>query len=181
MLTAQNGYPVLETNRTDGTLPRLRRWVIPGTGRYLYLRDGSVGFVLVHLALWFHERIERLDLGVWDDWGWAVRPVRGQASGYSNHAAGAAADLNATRHPRGVPVASTFTGRQLRAIRLRLMVYAGVIRWGGDYAYSEPDGMHFEVIKPLAVVEKLARRLMRTPRGRRILAANPGAADVIRS
>src|SRR4051812_28143633 len=98
-MKSQNGYPVIETNRTTGSLPRLRKWIIPGTDRHVFLRDGSVGFVLVHLALWFHNTIERLDRGVWDEWGWAVRPVRGQTTGYSNHAAGAAEDLNATLHP----------------------------------------------------------------------------------
>lgn len=180
MATTVNGWTVLESNRTDGALPRLRKWHVPGTNRHLYLRDGAAGFVLMHLILWFHEKIERLDLGVWDEWGWAVRPVRGQTSGYSNHAGGVAGDLNATRHPLGVPVAHTFTAKQARAIRLRLKLYRGLIIWGGSW--SRPDGMHFELARAnLSRLEKLARRLMLTRRGKRILAANPGAKKVIQS
>lgn len=180
-MTSQNGYPVLETNRTTGALPRLRKWQIPGCDRHLYLRDGSAGFVLVHMALWWHERLAPLDVGVWDDWGWAVRPVRGQTSGYSNHASGTAMDLNATRAPRGVPLARVYTAVQVARIRRRLRAYHGVLRWGGDYAHSPVDGMHVEVDKPLPVVEALARRLLDTPRGKRIAAANPGAAAVVKS
>lgn len=176
---AQNGYPVLETNRTTGPLPRLRQWQIPGCDRHIYLRDGSVGFVLLHLALWWHETIHPLDVGVWDEWGWAVRPVRGQTSGYSNHAAGAAEDLDATLHPRGRVLAATFKAAQVVRIRARLLMYRRVIRWGGDYEHSPIDGMHFEVVAPIGRCERLAKRLATTPRGRRIAAANPGAVGVI--
>ena len=95
-MQSQNGFPVLATNHTTGPLPRLRKWVIPGANRHVYLRDGSVGFLLVHFALWFHETISRLDQGVWDEWGWAVRNVRGSSTVISNHASGTAVDLNAT-------------------------------------------------------------------------------------
>src|SRR6476661_5867602 len=179
-MKSQNGYPVIASNRTTGGLPRLRKWIIPGTDRHVYLRDGSAGFLLVHLALWFSEAIERIGLGIWDDWGWAVRPVRGQVAGYSNHAAGCAVDLNATRHPRGVSL-RTFSLSQVVAIRARLLLYRGCLRWGGDYRNSPTDGMHFEIVKPIGDVEKRALTLANTPRGRRILAANPGAWEVISS
>jgi hypothetical protein len=39
--------------------------------------------------------------------------------------------------------------------------------------------MHFEVVGSLRACERLARALMKTPRGRRILAANPGARATI--
>lgn len=179
MSTTVNGWPVLDSD-TTGPLPRLRKWVIPGTDRHLLLRDGSCGFLLVHLALWFHEKIERLDLGIWDEWGHAVRPVRGQTTGYSNHAGGVAADLNATRHPLGVSVTRTFTATQVRKIRRRMRVYLGAVIWGGTW--SRPDGMHFELAPTtLAAVERRARALMLTQRGRRILAANPGAREAILS
>lgn len=181
MATTVNGWPVLDGS-TTGALPRLRKIVIPGTGRHFVLRDGSLGFVLAHIILWFHERIERLDLAsdVWDEWGHAVRPVRGQSTGYSNHAGGAAGDVNATRHPIGVAISRTFTPKQIAAIRRRLRFYAGVIIWGGNW--SRPDGMHFEVAPvTLRRVELLARVLVKTPRGKRILEANPGLLAVILS
>ena len=109
MSTSQNGYQVLLANNPTGPLPRLRRWQIGGTGRAVTLRDGSAGFLLAHVAHWFHANIEAIDTGILDDWGWAVRPVRGQTTGYSNHASGTAIDVNATRHPRGVATLRTFT------------------------------------------------------------------------
>lgn len=177
-----NGWQVIDGS-TDGPLPRLRKWVIPTPGapadRHLYMRDGSAGFLLAHLALWFHEKVERLDLGVWDEWGYAPRPIRG-GSTPSNHASGTAMDLNATRHPMGVPIARTFTAGQVKAIRRRLKVYGGRIDWGGDW--TRPDGMHFELSpgSTLAGVESRARQLIDTPRGERVLAANPGALVVIK-
>jgi hypothetical protein len=176
--TSQNGYSVLD-NRTTGDLPRLRKWKMPDIDRHFLLRDGSVGFILMHLLLWFHEVVERLDVGVWDEWGWAARMVRGSDDIVSNHASGTAADVNATRHPLGVPTARTFTAAQQRKIRRRLrVVFLGLIRWGGDYT-RRPDSMHFEVVGSLRACERLARALMKTPRGRRILAANPGARATI--
>ena len=184
MATSANGYVVLFDNRTSGDLPRLRKWSLnldddTASERHFYVRDGSTGFLLIHLALWFHDRVERLDLGQWDEWGWAVRPVRGQDSGYSNHASGTAVDLNATRHPMGVSIYRTFTAEQIRQIRMRMEMLDGVIRWGGEW--SRPDGMHFEIAAPIDVCERKARRLMGTPRGEQILQFNQGARQVILS
>jgi hypothetical protein len=175
-----NGQVVIFDSRTDGPHPRLRKWHIPGTKRNLLLRDGAMGFLLIHFALWFDESIERLDrLGeVWDEWGWAVRPVRGQTSGYSQHAGGVAEDLNATKHPRGVSIRHTYTNAQIRKIRLRMKVYNNCLIWGGEF--SIPDGMHAEIGQvSLAKCERMAKILMKTPRGQRILQANPGAKAVI--
>lgn len=172
MATSQNGWPVF-TSSSHG----LRAWVIPGTGRTITLRDGSAGFLLAHLALWFHDTIERIDGGVWDDWGYAYRTVRGQTTGFSNHASGTATDLNSTRHPLGKR--GTFKRWQVIKIHARLkLVYLGLIRWGGDYQYRA-DEMHWEINNDLAKVERRARKLSGTPRGKRILAANPGARRVI--
>ena len=179
MATSQNGLPVLDSSRT-GPLPRLRLWRIPNAGgAHLVLRDGSVGFLLAHFALWFDETVERLDLaGPWDEWGWAPRPIRGSTT-ISNHASGSAADLNATRHPLGVR--GTYTKAQRRRLTWGLrVVYRGVLRHGEFYT-RRVDGMHVETNKPFKVLERHARRLARTKRGRRILAANPGAREVIYS
>lgn len=61
---------------------------------------------------------------------------------YSDHAGGAALDLNAPDHPRGRR--GTFTPEQERAIRAILADInrdARVIAWGEDFPV--PDGMHF--------------------------------------
>jgi hypothetical protein len=180
--TSANGFPVLLTNRTTGSLPRLRKFVIPGTSRYLYLRDGSVGFLLVHFAMWWDRWVSRLDGGTWDEWGWAVRPIRGQTTGYSNHASGTAEDLDATQYPRGVPILRLFKPVTIAAIHRRLRLYGGVLGWGGDY-HNTPDGMHVEVADgmTLAACERVARRLMDTKRGKAVLEANPGLRGVILS
>jgi hypothetical protein len=178
MATSQNGYPVLDSD-TGGKPPRLRKWIIPGTNRHLMLRDGSTGFLLVHLAVWFDDKVEPLDHeATWDDWGHAVRQVRGSTSVYSNHASGTACDLNATQHPMGVATAKTFTVKQIADIRKRLKFYDGCIGWGGDYR-NRPDGMHFEIDKGMAAVEAKARSLADSKRGKAILDANPGARAVI--
>jgi hypothetical protein len=125
---------------------------VPGTDIKVRVRPGDVATVLTYVAARFHAEVERLDLPVEEDpgrdeWGWAWRPIRGQSSGFSNHAAGCAIDLNATRHPRGVR--STFTAAQKRAVRKILastfdaQTGRNVVRWGEDYR-TTVDGMHFE-------------------------------------
>ena len=162
-----NGWPLIATPAST------KKWVLPGTGRHLVLAPGAPGFVLAHFAVWFHEEIERLDItGVWDEWGWNYRPVRGFVNVWSEHAAGTAADLNATRHPMGVETSATFTTEQTARIRRRLnRAYRGAIEWGGEW--SRPDAMHFELGEDRLLVTRLAKDLTRTPRGIRLRKANP--------
>ena len=174
MSTSQNGWPVLSE-----TSPYLVIWTIPTKAGpvHIRLRNGSAGFILAHFLLWFADKIEPLVGGVLDDWGWAPRPIRGSTE-ISNHASGTAADANATKHPLGK--VGTFTRIQAARIRLRLRLYSAAIRWGGDY-HERKDEMHFEINVGLSAAERVARRLMKTPRGKRILKANPGQERVILS
>jgi hypothetical protein len=175
MARSSNGWVVLDSGTTG---PPLRHWQIPTVNRKLMLRDGSAGFLLVHLAMWFDQKVERLDAKEqYDDWAYAKRPVRG-AQVYSNHASGTAIDLNATKHPMGVATRSTFSNAEIEKIHARLRFYRGTIRWGGDYQ-NRPDAMHFELNKGIASVESLARTLSTSPRGKAVLAANPGAKALI--
>lgn len=175
MAISQNGFPALLVGN-----PNLHKWVIPGTERYFVLRNGSAGFLLSHYVLWFHEKIEPLNKTgePWDEWAYAYRPVRGTSIGLSNHASGTAVDLNATKHPLGR--FGTFGYVHRARIQSRLLMYGGCIRWGGDYI-GRKDEMHFEINKSLKDCEKVARRLMNTPRGRRILKANINQKAVILS
>lgn len=175
MSTSQNGWPVLAKSS-----PKLHIWVIPArTGTVkIRMRNGSAGFLLAHLLLWFAERVEPLAGKIADDWGYAPRPIRGQSTGYSNHASGTAADANAIKHP--LSRRGTFRPWQYVKIRARLLLYVGCIRWGGDYV-NRADEMHFEINRPMARCERRARRLCRTSRGKRLLAANPGQRAVIYS
>ena len=170
--TSQNGWPALAS---DSNL--LHSWVLPD-GTRLRLRNGSGGFLLIHLALWFDRRIENLEEPVLDDWGYAYRPIRGYESGLSNHSSGTAEDLNATDHPLGAE--HTFKPAEVEAIRRRLRIYDGCIRWGGDYS-GRKDAMHFELNRPLADCERVARKLLNTMRGEQILKLNRGQKAVILS
>lgn len=177
MSESQNGYSAVPYGS-----PMLHRWVIPSrTGRFtISLRRGSAGFVLAHLLLWLSEEVEPNVGPVLDDWGHAPRTVRGYTTTLSNHASGTAFDSNALRHVMGQR--GTYDRRDRRAIltRLRWRAYGGAIRWGGTYD-RRPDEMHYELVRDLPAVERIARRLMATPRGVRLLRANPGQARVILS
>lgn len=174
MATSQNGWPALDRDSN-----KLHLWKVPGTDRHFLLREGSAGFLLAHFILWYHEKVHRLnEKGTpWDEWAWAWRPVRGQVSGLSNHASGTAVDLNATNYPLGTTLMKAWRKVKIRA---RMLWFRGTLRWGGQYE-GRKDQMHFEIDKPIWVCERLARRLMDTPRGRRILKENPDQRKVILS
>lgn len=174
MSISQNTWPALAPDS-----PKLHSWVVPNSTRKLRLRNGSAGFLLVHLALWFDERIEDVDGGILDDWGYAYRPVRGYSATLSNHSSGTAMDLNATGHVLGRE--GTFSVSDERLITRRVNeFFDDTIRWGGEYR-GRKDEMHHEIDRPMADCERVARRLLDSPRGHRILKANPGQRAVILS
>lgn len=177
MITSQNGYPVYQKGS-----PRLHKWIVPARNGETHFveREGAAGFLIAYLALWFAEVIEPLKGKIWDEWGHAYRPVRGETTGFSNHASGTAADFNAIEHPLGqVSTYKPWQYKKIHAIlrgRLR-----GCIRWGADYK-GRKDEMHFEIVQSLAYCERRAKFLLKyTPRGRRIIRANPGQKKVIYS
>lgn len=164
---SQNGWPVIL--KSDSKL--LYEWRVPsesGGPFTLPLRRGRAGFVLCHVALWFSEEVEQVT-GRGDDFGWNPRRIAGSDE-WSNHASATAEDLNASEHASGVR--GTFTHEQADLIHRRLEVYDGVIRWGGDYR-TVVDEMHWEVNAGVLEVQALAKKLLDTPRGRRLLRANP--------
>lgn len=173
MTTSQNGWPILSAGSS-----KLYTWVIPARSGHLTirLRNGCAGFLLVHFLLWWAEVLEPLAGKVLDDWGHAVRLIRFGIVP-SNHGSGTAADANATRWPLGT---DHMTRTMKAKIRLRLKLYRGCLRWGGDYK-NRLDQMHTELNRDLPSCERVARLLMKTPRGRRILKANPGQRAVILS
>lgn len=166
VIRSQNGYSVLDPSEYV-------RWILPlkeGSPKYFTLRPGHAGFLLTHLALFFHEEVEPLNTqAVWDDWGLAVRNVR-DSNDVSNHASGTAVDLNATLHPLGRH--NTFSKEQITAVHKRLDFMKRTIRWGQDYT-GRIDGMHFEIIEDWDTVTQVAKRLQSTWRGKRIIKANP--------
>lgn len=124
----------------------------PIAGTNLHIRcEATAGIVLAAFASEFHKKVEPLDQGALDDWGYAYRPVRGQTTGLSNHASGTAIDLNASKHPLGKK--DTFSISQKLVLQELVKKYG--LRWGGNYI-SRTDEMHVEVIE---TTEQLMTRI----------------------
>jgi hypothetical protein len=142
MATSQNGWTVL-FSAPAATM----RWI---TGR---IRPGDVEVVFDYLCARLNE-IET-NKPAWS-WGWAVRAVRGQTSGYSNHASATAIDYNAPAHPLGV--AGTWSAEEKAHINRILQEMDWIIRWGENYS-GRKDGMHFEINKGGPDVHRVAERI----------------------
>lgn len=134
-LTSYNGYPASK----DAADINIKSYPVKGTDRKLRCAD-SVGPLLAAFAAEFHELIEPIDEGTYDDWGYAFRMVKGSTDKISNHASGTAIDLNATRHPMGK--VGTFPAEKVPMIRALAKKYG--LKWGGDYR-NRKDEMHFEI------------------------------------
>lgn len=151
MATSQNGWTVRFEG--DTSIPLVKCPPIIG-----YIRGGDVAVVLGYVLEQYDKRVEDAHKGA-DDWGWNVRPIRGQNSGYSNHASATAFDVNATRHPRGVN--GTFSAAQKKEVLKILAEVDGTVRWGELYnqRIAKIDGMHFEIDAGAAAVKKVADRI----------------------
>ena len=137
MTKSQNGWPASKDEKEIG----IKVFKIKGTDRKMRLQKDA-GVILTAFAAEFHAQVEPIDDGVFDDWAYAYRDVRGSDSVLSNHSSGTAIDLNATKHPLGMR--NTFTKQQAVIIRELCKKYG--IRWGEDYK-GRIDPMHFEVIE----------------------------------
>ena len=137
MKKSQNGWPASEDQKEIG----IEIFKIKGTDRKMRLQKDA-GVILTAFAAEFHAQVEPIDEGVFDDWAYAYRDVRGSDSVLSNHSSGTAIDLNATKHPLGMQ--NTFTKQQAVIIRELCKKYN--LRWGGDYA-KRKDEMHFEIVE----------------------------------
>jgi hypothetical protein len=133
--TSYNGYPASK----DPDAIKIKSYPVKGTDRKLRCAE-SVGPLLAAFAAEFHELIEPIDEGTFDDWGYAFRMVRGSTDRLSCHSSGTAIDLNATKHPLGK--AGTFPAEKIPMLRALAKKYG--LKWGGDFK-SRPDDMHFEV------------------------------------
>ena len=135
MLKSYNGYPASkDPNEID-----IKSYPVRGTDRRLKCAS-SVGPLLAAFAAEFHELIEPIDEGTYDDWGYAFRMVRGTTDKLSCHSSGTAIDLNATKHPLGK--IGTFPPEKVPMIRALAKKYG--VKWGGDFK-SRADEMHFEI------------------------------------
>ena len=154
--TSQNGWTVIPSG-TDKRLVKIPRIL----GR---VRKGDVATIFTDLVTYFDEHVEDVDQGE-DDWGYAFRSIRGQSSGYSNHASATAVDINAMQHPLGA--SGTFSRKQADKIRAMLRDrYLNKVRWGGDYR-GRKDEMHFEIDGNAADLRKVVAHLKKI-NGKRI-------------
>lgn len=129
--------------------------LFPIKGTDLRIRCNKLaGVILQAFTQEFHEKVEPVEGGVFDDWSYAYRPIRGKTIGLSNHSSGCAVDLNATRHPLNRK--GTFKPELVKIIKELCKKYH--LRWGGSYK-SRPDEMHFEVIETPYEVRLLITKL----------------------
>lgn len=135
-MKSQNGWPA----SPDPKAIKIKSYPIPGTDIKVRVAEAAAP-LLIHFAAEFNERVEKIDKGELDDWGFAFRMVRGSEDSLSNHSSGSALDLNARRHPLGKR--DTFTPEQ----KIILDELCAKYKLRGGYTYkNRPDDMHFEVI-----------------------------------
>jgi hypothetical protein len=149
MESSYNGYPASK----DPAEIKIKSYPVRGTDRKLRCAE-SVGPLLAAFAAEFHELIEPIDEGAFDDWGYAYRMVRGDATKLSCHSSGTAIDLNATKHPLGK--AGTFPAERVPMLQALAKKYG--LKWGGDFK-SRKDDMHFEVNVTAAKAKDLMTKL----------------------
>ena len=136
-MKSQNGWPASENRAEIG----VKVYEIAGTDRHIAC-SSKVAPILCAFISEFHEKVEPIDEGTWDEWGYAFRMVRGSEDRLSNHSSATAVDINATRHPLGAK--GTFNRKQVATIHALCKKYG--IRAGLDYK-TRPDPMHFEIVE----------------------------------
>jgi len=98
MLKSYNGYPASK----DPSEINIKSYPVKGTDRKLKCAS-SVGPLLAAFAAEFHELIEPIDEGTFDDWGFAFRMVRGSTDRLSCHSSAYSTRLsflNSTDRPQ---------------------------------------------------------------------------------
>ena len=149
METSYNGYPASK----DPDAIKIKSYPVKGTDRKLRCAE-SVGPLLAAFAAEFHELIEPIDEGTFDDWAYAYRMVRGNPTKLSCHSSGTAIDLNATKHPLGK--VGTFPAEKVPMIRALSKKYG--LKGGGDYK-GRADEMHWEVEVSASKAKELITKL----------------------
>lgn len=83
--------------------------------------------------------------GAWETGAYNCRKITG-GSGFSLHAYGIAADINARTNPYGKALITDMPFAMVAAVKgIKTKKGAQVFRWGGDYQ-SVKDAMHYEVV-----------------------------------
>jgi hypothetical protein len=161
--TSQNGWPVYDDAHFQDHAVRTS---VEGVG--FWSANADVAVVMDDFTQKYHDRIEHITLPVseypgYDDWSRALRPVRGQTTGYSNHGSCTARDLNSTRHPRGKH--GTYTDLKRKGLwalvndDLYVVNGRSVLRDGEFYQTGTIDGMHVEANQGPAAFKIVADRI----------------------
>ena len=135
-MKSSNGWKASKNKSKIG----VANYMVEGTTRHFALAKDAAPILCAFLAE-FHELVEPIDTGVFDDWAYSYRPVRGKKK-LSNHASGTACDINATKHRLGLK--HTFSKKKVATIQLLVAKYG--IGWGGNYKLRRDD-MHFEMVE----------------------------------
>ncbi len=138
--TSQNGWPVIWAVDRPHMIDERP---INGHRYPNGFRKGNVYKAFVWLFTQLNNRVEPVAEGSPpDEWGYNVKRI-GKGKIWSNHSSGTAGDYNASQHAQGRH--DTYSLRQRQEIREILAEADGIFRWGADF--SNPDDMHFEIIK----------------------------------
>lgn len=150
MATSQNGWPAAPDLKR-------RKLIVNGVEFVGGIVDNDdVATVLGYVAAQFDKRVERLvNPGCW---GFYYRANRNDPTSLSNHSSGTAIDINAPKHPNGVPTARTYSPAWIIEVHKILAEVNSVVRWGGDYTKTV-DAMHFEINASPEAVARAAARL----------------------
>jgi hypothetical protein len=137
--TTIHGWPAI----TSAGDPRLVLFPVPKCpGRQLRLRR-DIGGYLVAFASDYHREIAPLNVGTFDDWSWSPMRKGRASSAISDHCAGVAIDLNATKEGSQGPASLVWWRNPIRRAKLaKLRKRYPLLEWGGDYQHFR-DPMHW--------------------------------------
>ena len=152
---SSNGWTCSATRSQIG----VKNFMIPGADRHMACAT-AVAPLLLGFAAWFHTKVEPLDVGTFDDWGYAYREIVGFTT-MSDHASGTAMDLNAVKHPQYKT--GTFSDIHAAAIRLSCKKFG--LTWGGDYKGNRVDEMHYSInLTPLQAQARIKELKLPKPK-----------------
>ena len=139
-----NGWDVI----AKGSDPALKDFLIPGTKRKIKLR-ADVGGYLVAFASEYHVQIRPIDEGILDDWGWCpLRPGRASTSP-SDHCAGVAMDLDASKEGAQGSSNRWWITNPVKYLALKkLLKKYRLLEAGITYSTKYWDPMHFVITHP---------------------------------
>lgn len=157
VLKAQNGWPV-------GTKAQLgvQNYLVDGANQHFALIPATAPVLCAFLAD-FNRMVEPINKAgtTFDDWAFNQMELIPGQTVYSNHAAGCAVDVNATKHVWKA-IKSGFDSHQEATIDHLCAEYG--LRWGWRYLHGWKDPMHFEIIEtPAQVKARIASMKLKMP------------------